>query len=161
MVHLELVIFIGLQATGKSTFYRARFAATHVLVSKDLMGRGGKGKPKSARQAEQVTSALAAGRSVVVDNTNPALEDRADLIALARAHDAWVAGYFFTSSLPDALERNRARDGKARVPDVALFATRKRLVPPSYAEGFDRLYSVRLAFGSEDGFEVREIKHTS
>jgi len=47
MVHLELVIFIGLQATGKSTFYRARFAATHVLVSKDLMGRGGKGKPKS------------------------------------------------------------------------------------------------------------------
>lgn len=59
------------------------------------------------------------------------------------------------------MERNRARDGKARVPDVALFATRKRLVPPSYAEGFDRLYSVRIAPGGEDGFEVREIKHTS
>ncbi len=159
---MDLVIFIGLQATGKSTFYRARFAATHVLVSKDLMGRGGKrkGASKSARQAEQVMSALAAGRSVVVDNTNPTPEDRADLIALARAHEVWVVGYLFTSPLRDALERNRARAGKARVPDVALFATRKRLVPPSYAEGFDGLYSVRIAPESGDGFEVREIDAT-
>ncbi len=156
---MDLVIFIGLQAAGKSTFYRARFAETHALVSKDLMGRGGKGrgKRKSVRQAEQVTSALAPGRSVVVDNTNPAPEDRADLIALARAYDARVIGYLFTSSLRDALKRNRARGGQARVPDVALYATRKRLVPPSDAEGFDALYSVRLTPGGEGGFEVQEV----
>jgi predicted kinase len=32
---MELVIFIGLQASGKSTFYHERFARTHVHVSKD------------------------------------------------------------------------------------------------------------------------------
>ena len=31
----ELVLFVGLQASGKSSFYRARFAGTHDLVSKD------------------------------------------------------------------------------------------------------------------------------
>ncbi len=30
------------------------------------------------------------------------------------------------------------------MPDVALYATRKRLCCPSLAEGFDRLYYVRL-----------------
>ena len=34
---LELVIFVGLQASGKSTFFRERFATTHELVSKDLL----------------------------------------------------------------------------------------------------------------------------
>jgi hypothetical protein len=33
--------------------------------------------------------------------------------------------------------------GRARVPDVALYATRKRLEPPAHAEGFDRLFRVR------------------
>lgn len=32
---MELIIFIGLQGTGKSTFYRTRFAATHACISKD------------------------------------------------------------------------------------------------------------------------------
>ena len=31
----ELVLFVGLQAAGKSTFYQARFAGTHDWVSKD------------------------------------------------------------------------------------------------------------------------------
>jgi predicted kinase len=34
--NMELVIFIGLQATGKSTFFRERFTAPHEHVSKDL-----------------------------------------------------------------------------------------------------------------------------
>ena len=33
---IELVILVGLQASGKSTFFRERFAATHEHVSKDL-----------------------------------------------------------------------------------------------------------------------------
>jgi predicted kinase len=30
-----MVIFIGLQASGKTTFFQTYFAETHVLVSKD------------------------------------------------------------------------------------------------------------------------------
>ena len=32
---MDLVILMGLQGAGKSSFYRAHFAATHTLVSKD------------------------------------------------------------------------------------------------------------------------------
>ena len=130
-----LVIFVGLPASGKSTYFRERFAATHVHVSKDLLARG-------ARQEVLIEKALAAGKSVVVDNTNPSPAIRAPLIALGRRHGARIAGYFFEVDVKTALVRNRQREGKARVPDVALFVTKKKLVPPSYDEGFDEIHVI-------------------
>ena len=65
---------------------------------------------------------------------------------------AAVVGYYFESRVADCLERNRQRTGRERVPDVALYATRKRLCRPSLAEGFDRLFYVRLL--GEGRFEV-------
>jgi len=146
---MDLTILIGLQASGKSTFYRARFAATHVYVSKDLMGHN---RHKARRQQELITAALAAGQSVVVDNTTPTVEERAPLIALGHAYGATVIGYYFESGVGASLERNKGREGAARVPDVAIFATVKRLQRPSYAEGFDRLYDVRIV--GDGAFEV-------
>ncbi len=133
------MILIGLPASGKTTFYRERFAATHELVSKDAMRHN---RQPQRRQEELIGTALAAGRSIAVDNTNPTVADRAAIIAIAKRHGAEVAGYFFPTEAADALRRNRARDGRQRVPAVAIFATRKRLVPPAYEEGFDRLYTV-------------------
>jgi len=108
------------------------------------------------RQEQLIAAALGEGRSVVVDNTNPAAAVRAPLIALAHANGADVVGYFFRTEAADALRRNRAREGRDRVPDVAIFATRKKLEAPSYEEGFDRLFEVTL---DEPGrrFEVRPI----
>ncbi|HEY7424213.1 MAG TPA: ATP-binding protein [Gemmataceae bacterium] len=145
----ELILFIGLQAAGKSSFYRARFADTHDLVSKDRFPNN---RNPARRQRQLIEEALGAGRSVVVDNTNPTVNDRAELIALARSLGAAVFGYYFESRLADCLERNRQREGKARVPDLALYATRKRLCVPSLTEGFDRLHYVRLL--GEGRFEI-------
>jgi len=138
---MELVSLIGLQASGKSTFAAERFAATHVHVSKDRLRNNAR---PERRQRELVAEALAAGRSVAVDNTNPAAEDRAALIALGREYGARVVGYYFTPAVKGSLARNARREGRARVADVAIFATRKRLVLPSYVEGFDALYAVRI-----------------
>ncbi|HVG52826.1 MAG TPA: ATP-binding protein [Vicinamibacterales bacterium] len=138
---MECVILIGLPASGKTTFYRERLAATHDLVSKDAMRHN---KQPQRRQEQLIESALAKGRSVVVDNTNPRVADRATIIAAARRHGAEVAGYFFPTEARDALRRNRARDGRARVPDVAIFAARKRLEAPTYDEGFDHLFIVTV-----------------
>ena len=96
------------------------------------------------RQDQLLEQSLTAGRSVVVDNTNPSRAVRAPLIATAKRHGAEVVGYFLPVDARDALRRNRAREGRDRVPDVAVFTTRKRLEPPSYDEGFDRLYLVTL-----------------
>lgn len=105
------------------------------------------------RQEQLIEAALSAGRSVVVDNTNPRVADRAPMIAAARRHGAQVAGYVFTTEAADALRRNRARTGRERVPDVAIFATRKRLELPTFGEGFDRLYTVSVLEETQS-FEV-------
>ncbi len=83
----ELLIFVGLPGSGKSTYYRGHFAATHVQVSKDLMS---KASARDELQRRQIAAALGAGKPVVVDNTNPSPAVRAPLVALGREHGARV-----------------------------------------------------------------------
>jgi predicted kinase len=147
---LELVIFIGLQASGKSTFFRGRFAATHELISKDLFPNN---RNRNRRQEELIEAALSAERPVVVDNTNSTVEDRRTLVRQGRELGAKIVGYYFESTARECIERNRLRAGKAKVPDVAIYATAKKLVPPSYSECFDELFRVRLTGFS---FEIRQ-----
>jgi len=151
---MECVILIGLPASGKSTFFRERFAGTHDHVSKDLLRHNTR---PERRQEQLIGESLASGRSVVIDNTNPSVAVRASLIAAARRHGAEVVGYFFVTEAGDALRRNRAREGRDRVPDVAIFTVRKRLEPPTVAEGFDRLYVVRMN-EAERRFDVEAMR---
>lgn len=145
----ECVILVGLPASGKTTFYQQRFAATHRHISKDHWPNAAR---KDERQAQLIRSALRDGAAVVIDNTNPRPADRAPIIALAREFDARVVGYYFTATTREAVGRNRGREGKQRVPDVAIFAAAKRLVVPVRAEGFDELY--RVAIRDDGGFDV-------
>lgn len=145
----EVAILVGLPGSGKTSFVRARLAG-HAHVSKDLMRRT---RDRNTRQLALVAQALAAGRSVVVDNTNLRLTDRAPLIAAAGAAGAKTIGYFFDATATECLARNRAREGKARVPDVAIHIARARLEPPTREEGFDALFIV-TAEGGE--FQLRD-----
>jgi len=136
----ECVILVGLQGAGKTTFYRERFAATHAHVSMDLFPNA---RDKRGRLMRELTRALDAGQPVVVDNTNPTAEVRAPFIAVARARGAAVVGYYVEATTREAVARNARREGKARIPTVGIFATAKRLQPPSREEGFDQLYRAR------------------
>ena len=138
---MDLVVLIGLPASGKSSFHRARYAGTHVHVSKDLLGRA---QRKNEKQMRLVEDALRSGRSVVVDNTNPRRADRAPLIEVARRLGATSTGILVTASIADCLRRNAARDGKARVPAVAIYVAARKLEAPSREGGFDEVYEARL-----------------
>jgi predicted kinase len=146
------VILVGLPAAGKSTLYEWRFSDTHELVSMDLHPNA----PKQALRLEaQLRQALQAGRSVVVDNTNPTVAVRAPLIRLARELGANVIGYYVEATTRQAVARNSKREGRARVPNVGIFTTAKRLEVPSASEGFDRLYRARM---KQDGsFEINDM----
>ena len=144
----EVAILVGLPGAGKTSFFHARLAQTHVHVSKDVMGHG---RDMGRRQLEQVGQALRAGRSVAVDNTNPRVADRAPILALAREMGARVVAYALDTTPRESAARNRSRVGGDRVPDVAVFVTSKRLQPPTRAEGFDAVYRVHAEGGD---FEV-------
>lgn len=61
---MELVLLVGLQGSGKTTFFRERFAATHEHVSKDNFRNNAR---PARRQRHLIAVAFAAGRSLVVD----------------------------------------------------------------------------------------------
>jgi predicted kinase len=149
---VEVVVLVGLQGAGKSTFYRQCFAGTHAHVSRDHFRNH---RRPSQRQRELLEAELQAGRSVVVDNTSPAVADRAAILSVARAFGASAVCYYFVPDARASIARNEAREGKERVPVAGILATLKRLVPPARQEGFDHLYEVR-ANGS-GGFRVREF----
>lgn len=147
----ELVILVGLPGAGKSTFVQQRFATSHTAVSRDALRRS---RQPERRQEELIHRALRAGQSVVVDNTNVTLEERAALIALARTYGAPVSVYLFDVSARECVARNARREGVARIPAVGIHAAAKRLVRPDPAEGFAASFVVRPL--PELRFEVSE-----
>jgi predicted kinase len=131
---------VGLQGSGKSTWVARHLAATHAVVSKDHWPNA---RRREARQRRVVAELLDAGSRVVVDNTNPSPVDRAPLIAAARTAGVPVRAVWVDTPVEVCLERNEAREGRARVPLRGLLGTRSRLVPPTCDEGFDRVDVVR------------------
>jgi predicted kinase len=146
---VDLVVLAGLQGAGKTTFFTARFGASHAHVSRD---RFPSARDKGRRERELVADAARAGRPVVVDNTHVRREDRVALVELARTLGLRPVLYWFPPDVRASLARNAARSGKARVPVPGVLAAAKRLVPPDAAEGFADAFEV-LAL--EGAFEVR------
>ena len=134
------IIFIGIQASGKSTFYRERFK-DHVHINLDTLHTRNKEKILLQKCVEK-------GDSFVVDNTNPTKADREKYIQAARDHGYRIHGYYFQSSISDCIARNRKRKGKARIPDQAVASTHRKLELPKYGEGFDALFYVCLKDGN-------------
>jgi predicted kinase len=132
---MEAVIFTGVQGSGKTTFYVERYLHTHVRISLDVL----KTRP---RERALLETCLAARQPFVVDNTNPRAETRQPYIAAARGAGFRVVGYFFETTLKDALRRNAQRTGRARIPAPGVIGTHKRLEPPERAEGYDELFTV-------------------
>jgi predicted kinase len=149
---IEMAILVGLQASGKTTFFWQRLAETHAHVSKDDFRNA---RRRQDRQLRLIAAALESGESVAVDNTNPSREEWAPLIALARRHGARVTGYWFPPDVPGSLERNASRPAEKRVPDVGFYATLKRLRRPQPSDGFDELRAVR--FDGAGGFTVSDL----
>ncbi|MBA1272520.1 AAA family ATPase [Stutzerimonas azotifigens] len=132
---MELILFIGIQAAGKSTFYTRRFFDTHLRLNLDMLRT-------RHRERSLLQACLATQQRVVVDNTNPTLAERAVYIAPARAAGFRVIGYFFEPDHHGCEQRNKAR--ARQVPPAGLFGTLKRLQRPSLEEGFDELHRVVL-----------------
>jgi predicted kinase len=144
---MEVVIFVGLQASGKSSFYRERFFRTHVRINLDML-------KTRHREACLLRFCTETSMKFVVDNTNPAVSDREPYITAAKSAGFRVICYFFESKLESCAARNLARQQGEQVPINGLKGTRSRLQIPTRAEGFDEMWFVRLA--EPTGFIIEE-----
>ena len=134
---MEAVLYIGIQGSGKSSFYKERFFNTHVRINLDMLRT-------KHRQQVLLAACLEARQPFVIDNTNLTVEVRSQFIAAAKAAGFRVVGYYIRSHVKTSLLRNSHRSGTARVPDKALLGAYKRLQVPGLKEGFDALYYVRI-----------------
>ena len=145
---MEMVLFIGIPASGKSSFFKERFFNTHVRVNRDML--------RTQRREELLVRACLDGKTrFVLENTNLTRAVRAPYIAAAKQAQFSVVGYYFESLPIDAVNRNKLRPEPDRVPAVAIWAANKRLEVPAHDEGFHALYRVRMAQPS--GFSVEKI----
>ena len=144
---MELIIFTGIQGSGKSTFYKQEFFNSHIRVSMDLLNTRNK-ENKLLEFCFQTQS------KIVIDNTNPTIKEREKYISLGKRFKYEIKSYFFDSSLEENWERNNQRKGKEKIPMVGLKSFLKNLEIPKPEEGFDKLYNVTLV---NDIFVTNEI----
>lgn len=132
----QAIIFMGIQASGKTTFYEQMLADKgYTHISLDVL---------HTRKKEDLllVDCLENGRSLVVDNTNPEVSVREKYITKAKEYGYQVIGIFFQSRVKDCMRRNEQRGLK--VPQKAIACTSRNLQLPSLEEGFDELYFVSI-----------------
>jgi predicted kinase len=139
---MEAVMFIGIQGSGKSTFFKERFYDTHIRINLDMLRT-------KFREQTILDACLKAKQKFVIDKTNLTSIERQKYIDQARKHGFRIIGYYFQTDVRKALERNGVRNGKARIPDKGLFGAAKRLQIPTYGEKFDDLFYVRIDENNE------------
>ncbi|HUU22603.1 MAG TPA: ATP-binding protein [Phycisphaerae bacterium] len=167
---IELIVFVGIPASGKSTFFRQRLAGRYVHVSLDNWRGKDNVRHKERCAIEAGLREAAEGQTgvcgVVVDNTNTTARTRQRYFEYARAAEAsagrpvTVIAYFFDADLAGCLRRNQQRPEEAPagtpyfVPPAAIANFHRILEPPTREEGFARIVRVRIA--DEEGFVVED-----
>ena len=131
-----MVLMIGIQGSGKSTFYHQHLKDDYIRINLDTL---------KTRHQEKLLflECINEGNNFAIDNTNPTKEDRQRYIPIAKAADYKIIGYFMESKLQPCIERNKQRIGSAKIPAAAIAATSNKLQMPEYSEGFDELYFVK------------------
>lgn len=115
---MDAIIFVGLQGSGKSSFYKERFFSTHMRISLDLLRT-------RHREVRLLDLCLQTQQPFVVDNTNPPREERVKYVEAAKRARFRVTGFYFRSKVEECLARNRLRTNA--VPDVGVLSNAKKL----------------------------------
>jgi predicted kinase len=132
----DAIIFVGLQGSGKTTYFNHHFAATHQHISRDV-------QKTVERETTLVRECLRSGRSFVLDDTNATRATRALYIREAKAAGFNIVAYFFDTPVRTAIGRNNHRKDKKPIPVPAILRAAKGLQPPSPEEGIDEIRIIK------------------
>jgi len=145
----EVVVFVGFPASGKSTFARKYFVPKgYVHVNQDTM----KTKEKCIKAAKE---AVASGKCVVIDNTNPGADIRATYIGMAKSKGIKARCFQFETNEDMSKHLNMMREkltggAHKHVPRIAYAMYKKNLVAPTASEGFSDVKTVKFIASFEN-----------
>jgi len=114
----ELVVFVGMPGSGKSTYYENHLS-DHIHIEQDKLGS----RPKVLKALDK---ALNTGTSIVIDSTNPTQEGREEYYTLAIKNNYNIKVLYF---LVNGTGFNKLREKP--VPTIVYHLYFKKLEPPT------------------------------
>lgn len=179
---MELIFFVGIPASGKSTLANQyREQGYQVLSSDEIRSRITGGTPLesySDRERRQILTqvfetvhrlcaeALTQGKSVVVDATNLSRKRRMHFLQQVQQFACTRICLLFITPVELCLARNRARSGYSRVPDADIYRLACSFECPVPGEGWDEIRPViwqesyRFPCEAMEGFPQDNPHHT-
>ncbi len=146
----QAIIFTGLQASGKTSYFMREYFDTHVRLNLDMLGAS------RSKEAKLLDACIVSKIPCVVDNTNLTQEHRGAYLQKFTDAGYEILSIYFDSSLGDCIARNESRKDKPPIPRVALLTGSKKLEVPIYEEGFDQITIVTLS-STNDSYRIKNI----
>lgn len=137
----ELIIMIGYPGSGKSTFVRNYISKNNYsVINRDTL----KTMQRCIHECEKY---MTNGKSIVIDNTNPSIDDRKKFIELAKLNKYIVRCFVMDTSIElskhNSYYRNYISNGKINhIPDIAYNIYKKKFTEPIIEEGFSEIIKV-------------------
>ncbi|KAL8378095.1 hypothetical protein RB595_008683 [Gaeumannomyces hyphopodioides] len=151
----DVVLFCGPPGAGKSTFYWKHLQSLgYERVNQDKL----KTKEKCLAAASDLVKE---GRSVVVDNTNPDPETRAQWVALATKRAVPIRCVWFKTPIALAQHNDAVRsmnamlnpESRDSLPTIAFNTFGSRFKEPKLSEGFQDIVEIEFTFrGSREEY---------
>jgi bifunctional polynucleotide phosphatase/kinase len=140
--HPEMIIMVGLPGSGKS-YYATNYICNdnnYEYINRDTL-------KTSDKCLKACKAALKAGKSVVIDNTNPDKATRKKYTDIAKEHSVPYRCVYFTTNRDlakhNAIYRNIMTKNKVEViPDMAYNIYKKNFQEPSVDESFGEVIKV-------------------
>ena len=142
-----LYMMVGIPASGKSRFaktLKGKYVSRDVIrfsLIKDGDAYFSKENEVFAKFIYEIETGLAAGQDVIVDATHINAGSRHKL--LSKIYPDRTVAIVMDTTFETCLERNAKREGRACVPEDAMYSMYNNFTIPNYDEGFDAIIIVK------------------
>lgn len=136
----HMIICIGMPGSGKSYYSKKCISSEYVYINRDTL------KTK-AKCIKECNNAIESSKSIIIDNTNPSINDRSIFIKIAKAYDYTITCLNFTTSYEISNHNNIYRsliNESKIIPRIVYNIFKKKYQKPNCNEGFNEIVNMEF-----------------